>query len=357
MMSRSSQAQRQRKSGSCAPALQSSGAAMRGRSVLVLMLTVAVAIAGTSVRLGGALIPRFMYEEMGSSFELMSAEGNIEAQVTNETRDILTALIQVRAGGAMSGWTSGFHFGQAYALFPLGLSLPTIKVGQAVIPFGLLADYDIHTQIVQTPFARTLGLRLDPGLGVLGVLGHIDYRLWLSNGNGPDMMDNDMGKVFTARVAPRFLLGDADVTLGLSGLAGSLPYWSLDSLDEMVEGPRSYKVKYRLGLDNTTDWGPLTLRLEGVAGKDSTLAQPFVFGYYGEARYALVRWLEPMVAYDGFHTDEGSARTLSAGLNFYPPDISAFEVQTAYQQSFLNTGSMDMDEEDWHVIAQLVVRF
>jgi len=357
MMSRSSQAQRQRKSGSCAPALQSSGAAMRGRSVLVLMLTVAVAVAGTSVRLGGALIPRFMYEEMGSSFELMSAEGNIEAQVTNETRDILTALIQVRAGGAMSGWTSGFHFGQAYALFPLGLSLPTIKVGQAVIPFGLLADYDIHTQIVQTPFARTLGLRLDPGLGVLGVLGHIDYRLWLSNGNGPDMMDNDMGKVFTARVAPRFLLGDADVTLGLSGLAGSLPYWSLDSLDEMVEGPRSYKVKYRLGLDNTTDWGPLTLRLEGVAGKDSTLAQPFVFGYYGEARYALVRWLEPMVAYDGFHTDEGSARTLSAGLNFYPPDISAFEVQTAYQQSFLNTGSMDMDEEDWHVIAQLVVRF
>ena len=330
---------------------------MRGRSVLVLMLTVAVAVAGTSVRLGGALIPRFMYEEMGSSFELMSAEGNIEAQVTNETRDILTALIQVRAGGAMSGWTSGFHFGQAYALFPLGLSLPTIKVGQAVIPFGLLADYDIHTQIVQTPFARTLGLRLDPGLGVLGVLGHIDYRLWLSNGNGPDMMDNDMGKVFTARVAPRFLLGDADVTLGLSGLAGSLPYWSLDSLDEMVEGPRSYKVKYRLGLDNTTDWGPLTLRLEGVAGKDSTLAQPFVFGYYGEARYALVRWLEPMVAYDGFHTDEGSARTLSAGLNFYPPDISAFEVQTAYQQSFLNTGSMDMDEEDWHVIAQLVVRF
>jgi hypothetical protein len=325
------------------------------RTSLILTLAVAVAIAGTSVRLGGALIPRFMYEEMGSSFELMSAEGNIEAQVTNETRDILTALIQVRAGSAMSGWTSGFHFGQAYALFPLGLSLPTIKVGQAVIPFGLLADYDIHTQIVQTPFARTLGLRLDPGLGVLGVLGHIDYRLWLSNGNGPDMMDNDMGKVLTARVAPRFLLGDADVTLGLSGLAGSLPYWSLDSLPKMVEGPRSYKVKYRLGLDNTTDWGPLTLRLEGVAGKDSTLAQPLVFGYYGEARYALVRWLEPMVAYDGFHTDEGSARTLSAGLNFYPPDISAFEIQTAYQRNFLNTATQNM--EDWHVIAQLVVRF
>ncbi len=361
---------------------------MRSRSLLTLVLVAGIALAGTSVRLGGALIPRFTYDEMGNSFELMGAEGDIQAQVTGATRDIFTALIQVRAGGAMSGWTSGFHFGEAYALFPLGLSLPTIRVGQAVIPFGLLADYDIHTQIIQTPFAKTLGLRLDPGLGVLGVLGHIDYRLWLSNGNGPDMMDNDKGKVFTARLAPRFLLGDADVTLGLSGLAGSLPYWSLDSLAKMDEGPRSYRAKYRLGLDNTTDWGPLTFRLEGVAGKDGNAASTgriqksefrnqnaevrmadadggmriaesgstsFVFGYYGEARYALVRWLEPMLAYDGFHTDEGSARTLSAGLNFYPPNISAFEIQTAYQRNFLNTATQNM--EDWHVIAQLVVRF
>ncbi len=346
----------------------------RSRNLFVLALVGSVASAGTSVRLGGALYPRFMFDAMGSSFELMGAEGNIQAQVSSETRDIVTALIQVRAGGAMSGWTSGFHFGEAYALFPFGLSLPTIRVGQAVIPFGLLADYDIHTQIIQTPYARTLGLRLDPGLGVLGALGLLDYRLWLSNGNGPDMMDNNRGKVVTARLAPRFLLGDADVTLGLNGLYGSLPYWSLDSLDKMNEGPRSYKVKYRLGLDNTTDWGPLTLRLEGVAGRDAgqadevrgqtleasvqKLAQSTtvpVFGYYGEARYALVRWLEPMVAYDGFHTDEGSARTLSAGLNFYPPNISAFEIQTAYQWNFLNTATQNM--EDWHVIAQLVVRF
>jgi len=328
---------------------------MRSRSLLALVLVAGIGLAGTSVRLGGALYPRFMFDAKSSSFELMGAEGNIEAQVSGETRDIVTALIQVRAAGAMSGWTSGFHFGQAYALLPLGLSLPTIKVGQAVIPFGLLADYDIHGQIIQTPFARTLGLRLDPGLGVLGVLGHTDYRLWLSNGNGPDMMDNDRGKVVTARLAPRFLLGDADVTLGLSGLAGSLPYWSLDSLPKMVEGPRLYVSKYRLGLDNSIDWGPLIIRLEGTAGKDSTLSQPFVFGYYGEARYALVRWLEPVVAYDGFHTGEGSARTLSAGLNFYPPDISALEIQTAFQRNFLNTTAQNM--EDWHVIAQLAVRF
>ena len=328
---------------------------MSSRSLLALVLVAGIAVAGTSVRLGGALYPRYTYDAMGDGFELMGAEANIQAQVSGETRDIVTALIQVRAGGAMSGWTSGFHFGEAYALFPLGLSLPTIRVGQAVIPFGLLADYDIHTQIIQTPFAKTLGLRLDPGLGVLGVLGHTDYKLWVSNGNGPDAMDNDRGKVVTARVAPRFLVGDADVTLGLSGLAGSLPYWSLDSLLNMDEGPRFYRVKYRLGLDNTTDWGPLTMRLEGVAGKDSSMSQPFVFGYYVEARYAVMRWLEPMLAYHGFHTSDGSARALSVGLNYYPPDISAFEIQTAYQRNFLNT--MTQNTEDWHVIAQVVVRF
>jgi hypothetical protein len=156
------------------------------------------------------------------------------------------------------------------------------------------------------------------------------------------------------------------MTLGLSGLYGSLPFWSLDSLDKMVEGPRLYAEKYRLGLDNTIDWGPSTLRLEGVVGKDggprfgtrSELSGNSVmslFGYYGEARYAITRWLEPMVAYDGFHTAEGSARTLSAGVNFYPPEIPVFELQTAYQRNFLNTASQN--REDWHAIAQLVVRF
>ena len=80
-----------------------------------------------------------------------------------------------------------------------------------------------------------------------------------------------------------------------------------------------------------------------------------VFAYYSEARYAVTRWLEPMLAYDGFHTFEGSARTLSVGLNYYPPDISSFEIQTAYQMNYLNTFTQSM--EDWHVIAQLVVRF
>jgi hypothetical protein len=187
------------------------------------------ALAAVKMDVGGAVYPRFLVNAERSSFLLMGAEANVRAQVTSRTRDILTAAVQVTAGSAMQGWTKGFHFGEAYVLVPTGLRLPTIRIGQAVIPFGLMADYDIHSQIVQTSFSRSLGLRLDPGIGILGSLGPADCWLWVSNGNGPCVMDNDVDKTITTRIAPTFLLGDAEVTAGLSCLFGSFPHWSLDS--------------------------------------------------------------------------------------------------------------------------------
>ena len=328
---------------------------MRGRSLLAVSLAATVAMAGTSVKLGGAIYPRYVVSADENMFELMGAEATVQAQVTSETRDIMSVAMQIYAAGMMEGWLKGLHFGQAYAMFPLGISLPTIKVGQAVVPFGLLADYDVHTQIIQTTYAGSIGLRLDPGIGILGALGQLEYSVWLSNGNGPDRMDNDRGKIMTARVAPRFLLGDAEMIVGVSGLAGSLPFWSLNDIAHFAEGPQTYRMKYRLGLDNTTDWGPLTIRLEGLAGRDSTLSGTSVFGYYGEARYAIGRWLEPLVKYDGFHAEGGRVNNLSVGLNYYPPDISAFEIQTVYQRDVLKTGSKD--EDSWKFTAQLVARF
>jgi hypothetical protein len=325
------------------------------RTSLALAACTSLVLAGTSVRLGGAIYPRYTADDMGSSFELMAAEAVVQAQVTGETKDIVSAVMQVYAGGVMSGWARGFHLGEAYVLLPLGLSLPTIRVGQAVVPFGLLADYDTHTQIIQTTYAKTLGLRLDPGVGVLGALGQWQYAVWLSNGNGPDRMDNDGNKLVTARVAPRFLWGDAELTLGLSGLAGSLPYWSLDSIASQVEGPRSYKRKYRLGLDNTTDWGPSTLRLEAVAGHDGSIDGAAVYGYYAEARYALVNWLEALTGVEGFHADGGQLSTASLGLNFYPPNVSALELQTLYQRGWSHM--ISLREGHWRLAAQLVVRF
>ena len=115
----------------------------------------------------------------------MGAEAEITARVSSKTRDIVTVAFQLWAQPDMRDWTMGYHFGLAYAVVPLGLRLPQVKVGQAVIPFGLLADYDTHTQIVQTPFAKTLSQRIDLGAGLQGSIAQTAYALWVSNGHGP----------------------------------------------------------------------------------------------------------------------------------------------------------------------------
>lgn len=323
------------------------------RLIVSTLVLAALASAAVDIDPGIGLFARFAADPMGNTFELMGAEATLRGQVTTETRDVLTVFVQVYASGMMAGmgdWLKGFHFGEAYAVFPLGLGWPAVRVGQAVVPFGLLAEYDQHTQIVQTPYARVIGLRLDPGIGLQGAVRDVDYSLWLSNGNGPDRMDNDPGKLITARVAPKFLLGDAEARIGLSALSGSLPYWPIDRFSAIPEGPRSYNLKYRLGLDNTTDWGPLRLRLEGVAGRDGSLSGANVFAYFAEARWAVMDWLEPIAVFDGFHAEGKSLRTLGAGLNFYPPDINAFQLQSLWQTDLPFGG-----EHDWRVAVQLAI--
>ena len=160
----------------------------------------------------------------------------------------------------------------------------------------------------------------------------------------------------TARVAPKFLLGDAELTLGLSGLAGELPYWQLDSMMLMMDGPNFYRMKYRVALDNTTDWGPATLQLEGVLGKDSVLSGPLVYGYYAEARYAFTNWLETITKYDGYHiTDQGSHRTVDAGFILYPLNITSIDLQVIFQHDWMDTENMK--ERFWNVTTQLTFRF
>ena len=331
-----------------------------GRAVIgTMILAVALlgwAQAGTKVDLNGGIYPGFRLDANGSSFTLMGAEAEITARVSSKTRDIVTAALQLWAQPDMRDWTMGYHFGLAYAVVPLGLRLPQIKVGQAVIPFGLLADYDTHIQIVQTPFARTLSQRIDLGAGLQGSIAQTAYALWVSNGTGPYRLDNDRNKVVTLRIAPKFLLGDAEMTWGVSGLAGTLPFWQLDSMMMAMDGPHFYRMKYRAALDNTSDWGPLTIRLEGVAGRDSALSGPMVYGYYGEARWAVTDWLEPMVKYDGYHVaEQGSHRSLAAGFTFTPPHQSTVNLQAFFQQDWMKT--MMMNERLWNVAAQVTVRF
>lgn len=328
-----------------------------GFRALVLAIAIAgSASAGIKVDLNGGLYPQFTADSAGTSFFVMAAEADVTARISTKTRDLATAVLQFWASAPMPDWTMGFHFGEAYVIVPLGLRLPNLRFGQAVIPFGLLADYDTHAQIVQTQYARTLGLRLDPGIGIQGDLHKTAYALWVSNGTGPYLMDNNRNKVVTARIAPKFLLGNAEMTWGLSGLAGVLPYWPVDSMAFQMWGAWHYQMKYRAALDNTTDWGPATIRLEAVAGRDSTFAGPMVYGYYGELRYAFVDWLEALAKYDGYHVaNQGSIRNLSGGLTVYPFKTQAIDIQLVYGEDWTQT--VNKNERAWNVTTQLSVRF
>jgi len=325
-------------------------------AVVMALAIAGSASAGTKVDLNGGLYPQFMADSSGTSFFLMAAEADVTARISTKTRDLATAVLQLWASAPMPDWTMGFHFGEAYVMVPLGLRLPSIRFGQAVIPFGLLADYDTHAQIVQTQYARTLGLRLDPGVGIQGDLRKTAYALWVSNGTGPYLMDNNRNKVVTARIAPKFVLGNAEMTWGVSGLAGVLPYWPVDSMRFQMWGAWHYQMKYRAALDNTTDWGPATFRLEGVMGRDSTLSGPRVYGYYAEVRYAFVNWLEALAKYDGYHVvNQGSLRNLSGGLTVYPFKTQAIDIQLVYGEDWTKTAIRN--ERSWNVTSQLSVRF
>lgn len=301
----------------------------------LLIVLSGMLLATTRVDLNGGLYPGFAIGDSQSTFFMMGAEADVTARVSSRTRDLLTAAVQLYALMPMADWTMGFHFGQAYVLVPIGLRLPTVRAGQAVIPFGLLADYDTHGQIVQTQYARTVGQRIDPGVGVLGSVYHTSYALWVSNGTGPYRTDPDNNKVVTARLAPKFMLGDAELTVGLSGMAGRITRWEPGAAMASMEEPPVPIMKYRLALDNTSDLGPATIRLEGVVGKDSLLSQPVLSGWYAEARYAFVSWLEGLAKYDGFFTPGGSERNLSAGLTFSLPSLSAANLQVVFEETML----------------------
>jgi hypothetical protein len=397
---------------------------------LVLFLMTGSLFAGLDLEFNGGVYPALRWDELGSTFMMMSAETDVTARYSNDTRDLAAGVFQIWAATPMHDQSIGLHFGEAYLTVPVKLGWPTLKAGQAVIPFGLLADYDTHAQIIQPPYARTLGVRIDPGAGFQGKVGITDYAFWISNGNGPYWMDVDRNKVVTARVAPKFLLGDAELTLGLSGLAGYLPYYHLANVPSMDAGPfmyrmrqvmgmntgygtmmdstfqwymdstyrmyqdswyrmspyswmdtlfgcgsvmgcgmnRAHRMKYRLALDNTTDWGRMTLHLEGVVGRDLPVSAPYgygynyyqepalVYSYYLEARYGVTSWLEPIVRYDGVHVDlQGTHRVASGGVTLSYPDLSSVSLQTVYQYEWMDL--VGMQRRLWNITAQIAFRF
>lgn len=335
-------------------------------SVLVLIIVVLAVVslcpcssfAEVKTDVNGAVFLQFVgSRDVATNFHLMGAELNVRSQVSTEDRDILFVGIQVPVATAMQGFGRGMHFANAYGIIPIGLGLPSIKFGQFVIPFGNLAVYETHEQIVQTLYSKSLGIRIDGGVSVSGILGPLDYAFSLTNGegskylealttviNGMQGMQNDAGMpgedndfVFASRIAHKASMDFADIEIGVSILRGILPVFALgeDPISKMNASPMGYELKYRTAVDGQIDVSGLIARAEIVAGKDGSLfANEYNAGYYVELRYPIVYGLEVLAKNDMWFSNVlnpvDRTENYGFGFNYKPKEFSSYEIQSLF---------------------------
>lgn len=234
--------------------------------------------------------PRFRMDTRGMSGteiktkpELMAAE----AELLISAGSRLDAAVQVPLATSMKGRGKDMHFGNAYAVIKGNIGQPSYKLGQFVIPFGNLADYETHTRILQTLYPYSLGIRIDRGLQIDGFLGRdTEFALSATTGNGPGRGRNDGSYAFVARAARRMMVGDDDVKIGFSTLRGRLPVFSVMS-DPLMDGreamlqdvttgmtvpqsdPMGFADKTRYAVDVEYYRGIDLVRAEAVIGTDN----------------------------------------------------------------------------------------
>lgn len=200
-------------------------------------------------------------------------------------------------------------------LFP-GVSA-NVRVGQFVLPFGLLAVYDTPLQPIQPLYEKSLGLRVDTGVMLEGDYGLYHYATALTTGAGPNRRDRDNNLVITFRLDRSFTTRFGKVQIGGSLLTGNGPMTNFDTeLSPSGFASASATVKKtRFAADGQYFFRGITARGEVVFGADD---QQSVWGYFVEGDVP-IRGRLSAVAFSRlwtFPTKPEKTNTLGAGFNF-----------------------------------------
>jgi len=248
-----------------------------------------------------------------TSGELMAAELETIATISNKDRDVLDIGLQLPSATQMEGIDDRgkeMHFFNAYGIYKFGLGKPNLRFGQFVAPFGNLATYETHTRPLQTLFPESLGIRIDRGASLEGIAGEYDYWIAAMNGNGA-RGDNNGTPIALGRVARRFDLPSGTLSVGVSALHGTdMPRFStlvdpLMDTEEMLDGmlmdpPLDFTDKSRVAVDAEYSAGQNLWRAELVGGRDSDGAVNGQFIQYSraiddkhEVSLQATRWEQP----------------------------------------------------------------
>ncbi|MHB8997223.1 MAG: hypothetical protein ACYC63_18405 [Armatimonadota bacterium] len=248
---------------------------------LLALAAMAPAFADLSIS-GVEVNPRLDLRLWGGSgvtdqFEVMATEINMRFSVNKDEEELFSVALAPNLYTDMEGRGRQMHFSNYYGIWNFGLDKPKLQFGQFVIPFGTLAEYDTHPLVLQTPYARTLGVRIDQGLALVGYRGETDYWLSLTSGDGRGRTNGSYAA--NLRLARDYERGDDAYRVGLSLLHGKqMPVFAPDTMpvphdmgmgtemDEDMMLSRADKTRVALDLD----WlrGVDNVRAEFVAGWD-----------------------------------------------------------------------------------------
>ena len=179
----------------------------------------------------------------------------------------------------------------AYYRFRFPGVTANVRVGQFVLPFGLIAVYDTPLQPIQPLYEKSLGLRVDTGTMLEGEYGPYHYAGSITTGSGPNRRDINDGRLYTFRLERSVDTKIGRIQVGGSLLTGKGPVTNFET--ELpasgTSGAREFVNMTRFAGDGQYFLGPWTARGEVVFGAND---QNPVWGYFAEGDYRVLPRLE-----------------------------------------------------------------
>jgi hypothetical protein len=262
------------------------------------------------------------------------------------------------------------QLGEAYVLYKLPLrsadpSSAYLKVGQFQVPFGLLAEYDPHLDLIQPLYPQSIGLRNDWGVAIAGrFYGYLTYDFSVTSGSGPNRADINPNRLVCFRLGRTFVTRNGVMNVGGSLLSGVLPVTNIDAdhpfANELPPSGRiranrgsDFTEKTRICGDGTYTFKALTARGEVVTGAegDNRVFGYFLYGAYRFQPHTSAIWSRSYWIYP--RGSSNSSRD-AIGLSL---DISRTTALNAVIEKLRDVPENMAARDRRRVTAQLLIRF
>jgi hypothetical protein len=297
----------------------------------------------------GALDIRYRDSTTGRSDSpyIQSVELDLQQPITSSHVQQGSVFVQMIGENppdvAQQNGVKEFAIGEAYVSYRLPILTDTdstsyLRVGQFVLPVGLMATYDTHQEIIQSLYAEGIGERTDWGAALDGrFYGVLDYNFAVTAGDGPGHLYAVPDRVVSFRLGRLLLKKYFTINIGGSLLGGRLPITEVDPVTGFPPVlPPSGKLSASFGYENKTriigdaqwTYRNVTARGEAMSGSDTNDS---VLGSFVEGEYRFAPGLSGVLAdtFWDYGRGESTSSDIAAGLNIsYSRDIV---IRTVYE--------------------------